>query len=131
MILTDEFLADLEAKADAATSGPWTHDDGNIFSKPLSSARHAAIADAIKNSTAFEQDDWEDGFIAKCDQDLANFEADSEFIAAANPTTIKALVAEVRRLKTAEHSSAMILDEIASWLSEMSDVVEELRKECK
>lgn len=74
-MLSDADLDDLERKADAATPGPW----------------ECRVTPIIECSTLR----WAQGDMA----DPGRHEADAAFIAAANPATVKALIAEIRRLR--------------------------------
>lgn len=71
-----KFLADLESKADAATSGPWVTDGLDVH------------------------DDANDMLICECYADniisADQKEANADFIAAANPEAVKRLVGMVR-----------------------------------
>lgn len=69
-----EWLADLEAKADAATPGPWKR-------------KNHANTDIVSISTKFFV--LRDGIIDNCNAD---------FIAAANPDTVKKLVMMIEHL---------------------------------
>lgn len=70
--MTDAELDDLEAKAKAATQGPW-HRSG----------------DSVIQTAHVTRDVW---FIPKAESDV-------DYIAAANPATVLALIAEVRQLQ--------------------------------
>ena len=94
--LTDESLADLLAKAEAATPGPWE----------LERSAHGGVV-SIRGMTPMRED-WHD------EDDEPTLPAvvwdpnvfhhtrgpqDREFIAAANPATVSALVREVQALR--------------------------------
>lgn len=102
MPMTPEELDAIELRAAAATPGPWAEDDGHIFSRPLTYERHAAIMRRMAGSPEPHPDGDRDaplGAVATCSQDFPNFEADSEFIAAAR-SDVPALVAEVEALRS-------------------------------
>jgi hypothetical protein len=89
----------LEALAKAATPGPWSHDDGNVFSFPLGQARHDAIR--LKYSTTPPGDvpiPEETGFIFG-GQENDNFDANAMFACAASPDRMLAIIAELRTLR--------------------------------
>lgn len=78
--LAEEQLADIEARATAATPGPWCTDSWEIYQ----GAEYVAGAEWIgETCRAGEMDDGR---------------ADAEFVAAAR-TDVPALLAEIRRLK--------------------------------
>lgn len=88
--ITAELLDDLQRKAKAATPGPWEH------------IRHRELS-------MVASDEWELLDI-RCDQ--PNDNADGEFIAAANPAVVDALVEHIRslteRLERAEKDAGWI-----------------------
>jgi hypothetical protein len=91
----EEKLSEFKAKAEAATPGPWVEDDGNVFSAPISNADYEARSAARRNGNPQPPRGY-DGEVAKCSQQLPNFDADATYIAAANPAVVLALV-EVAR----------------------------------
>lgn len=83
--MTSLDLPALEALHAKATPGPWTEDDGNLFSKPLSDFRHEQCMRIVQGEAIPHPDEGLDeplGFVAKCFQTSPNFEADAEFLAA-------------------------------------------------
>lgn len=81
--LTDQQLNDIEARANAATPGPWTADSSIPYGHRVGSSDEA-------DWVAWTGEHGETGS-----------EADAAFIAAMNPETAKALAGEVRRLRAA------------------------------
>ena len=77
----------LEKLADEATPGPW-NDSGHSIDD--FDAECMMRMEWIVNGTPADGEE---------DAINANYRADAAFIAAANPTTIKALIAEVRNLR--------------------------------
>lgn len=79
-MITDDVLAELERKARAATPGPWTHcvDDDN--------SSYVAAGELV---------------VCEVAQAFSDNLADGDFIAAADPPAVLALVAEVLRLRAA------------------------------
>ena len=72
---------ELDAKA---TAGPWSDDDGNVFSVPLSERREAAILRRMKGSDEPHPDgDWNNplGWVCGTEQSTERFESDSRLIA--------------------------------------------------
>lgn len=72
---------ELDAKA---TEGPWSDDDGNVFSVPLSERREAAILRRMKGSDEPHPDgDWNNplGWVCGTEQSTERFESDSRLIA--------------------------------------------------
>lgn len=80
--LTTQQLADITARADAATPGPWCTDDWEIYQgAEYEPGLSMWIGETCRGATTLEQD-----------------RADAEFVAAAR-SDVPALLAEVRRLK--------------------------------
>lgn len=98
-------LEKLERLAKAASPGPWSEDDGNIFSAPLSDERSRIIRQRLDGidvphpDEAPELDGYPLGFVAKVPRFTVNFENDTAFIAAADPKTVLRLIALVRKLR--------------------------------
>ena len=92
-MLTDEQLAEMERLADAATPGPWTLDDDG------STVHHdgALIADVYQASDfgCLDPEDDPEGYANA----VREGEANAAHIASCSPDRIKALIAEVRRLR--------------------------------
>lgn len=68
----------------AATPGPWSEDDGNVFSTPLSREREDVIMRIIAGEALVHPDDGlrePIGWVASTGQDQPNFESDAAFIA--------------------------------------------------
>lgn len=91
--IDDAALVELAALAEAATAGPWWRSGSSIETEHVCSPSHGCwpVADTSPGTKP-------DG--TKQDRDV--IKADAAFIAAANPQTIAALVAEVQRLRTVE-----------------------------
>ena len=88
---------ELDAKA---TAGPWSDDDGNVFSVPLSERREAAILRRMKGSDEPHPDgDWNNplGWVCGTEQSTERFESDSRLIARYR-TLAPQLADEVERL---------------------------------
>lgn len=88
-------LNHLEAVARAATPGPWSCDDGNVFSKPIADAEYAKRAARRLAGLKNEPRNGNPAFITG-GQGNDNFDADSEFIAALNPERALQLIEVVR-----------------------------------
>jgi hypothetical protein len=91
--LTDAELDELERKATAATPGPWVHLHGEDF--------ELVYGVAIRSEDGHSVAEWDD---------LPLSPDDADFVAAANPKTVLALVAEIRRLRSAPKSRVQIAD---------------------
>jgi hypothetical protein len=91
--VTDEELNAIEARANAATPGPWELGEHEIL------AAHSAVVVAGAGC---------------CDP--VRLDADANFICQAR-TDAPALVAEVRRLRAALIQAAVALDETCGWAS--------------
>ena len=103
--LTDQRLDETEARANAATPGPWgtyqyggdslieiaadLHETGHGYSARRTIAR--LDEEPLDNDPSHRE--W------TADEDWAQVQADAKFIAAMSPGVAKALVAEVRRLR--------------------------------
>lgn len=74
-------IAKLRKLLEQATPGPWVEDDGNVFSAPISNANYELRSLARRDSKPQSPQGY-DGEVAKCSQQLPNFAADAEFIAA-------------------------------------------------
>lgn len=99
--MTPAELRAIEERAEAATPGPWSEDDGNVFSTPLSERRHEIIMRRIHGEDIPHPDHDEPhpmGFVCTTTQETANFDNNADFIAHAR-TDVPRLVAEVRRLE--------------------------------
>ena len=92
--MTDDELQAIEARACAATGGPWAHDDGEIY---VVSGRAVAIVTELKSLHAIARRGESCSF------------ADGEFIAHAR-ADVPALTAEVRRLQALV--SGLLLDSV-------------------
>jgi len=94
----------LEKLAQEATPGPWSFDDGNVFSQPLNKERRDAIMARIGTDDALNSDAPPQvyaeggvyGFVATCTQTTPRYDEDSQFIAAANPATVLELIQRLR-----------------------------------
>lgn len=107
----------LEALAKVATPGPWGMDDGNVFSCPISNANYAKRSEARRKGEPQPPRDEYDGEVAKCSQELPNFDEDSTFIAACDPQTVIRLVAALRASATylaAEETGTVLEADIAA-----------------
>lgn len=101
--MTDEELAEIEARAVRATAGPWiTHGYGS--------------GDSYVRVT--QPDGWPDDPVCDVGRNTNNREQDAAFIAYAR-TDVPALVAEVRRLQKAlRDASSALLDPCARDIEE-------------
>lgn len=101
--IDDAALVELAALAEAATAGPWWRSGSSIETEHVCSPSHGCwpVADTSPGTKP-------DG--TKQDRDV--IKADAAFIAAANPQTVAALVAEVQRLRTVE---AAVRSLAAEW----------------
>jgi hypothetical protein len=96
--LTDADLTRLLALCDAATPGEWLVEPGyNNAGSPTGFFYIPGHNDANKVEML-----W----------------TDSEFIAATDPATVRALVEEVRRLRAAVESQQRVIDEQAEWVTD-------------
>jgi hypothetical protein len=93
-------LDELEAAAKAATPGPWYHDDGNVFSRPLGQPRRDALTRRWSTNppTDVGEIPSETGFIFG-GQRNDNYDANAEYACAASPDVVLALTAELRALR--------------------------------
>ncbi|MFE2965545.1 hypothetical protein ACFXKC_18065 [Streptomyces sp. NPDC059340] len=101
--LTDQQLDEIEARANAATPGPWgVYESGYVIeiAADLEETGHdyrARRGIARLDEEPLDNDPTHKGWMAE--EDWAQVQADAAFIAAMSPETAKALVAEVRRLR--------------------------------
>lgn len=103
--LTDQQLDDIEARAQAATSGPWgVYESGGLIdvAADLQETGHGYQArrgicrldeEPLDNDRAHRE--W------SAEEDWAQVQADAAYIAAIPPEVARALLAEVRRLRAA------------------------------
>jgi len=118
---TDQQLDDIEARANAATPGPWRKFDRDYPHVVIQGSPSASASEA-------------DGMIST---NLAvNEAADAAFIAAVDPEVAKALVAEVRRQRAENADLRAELDKLIRWrredgtsLTRMRATIERLRAE--
>lgn len=103
--ITDELIAELEALAINATPGPWRYEAGEEDTDGP-----AAWPEVYAGDVAVIGDE---GFYGDNEQD----EADAEYIALANPSTILALLAERADLKL-QLAAASVDAERVDWLAE-------------
>lgn len=114
-----ERLAEIEARANAATPGPWVGDDGHVHSKPASDAAHAYVMRLMRDK-AFaaaeteEQTNRPETEVAWCSQEHENFEADEAFIAAAR-TDVPWLTSQLRRAVELLHTEAAHARQAGDW----------------
>lgn len=97
-------LDPIQARADAATPGPWGHFDGNDYADVAADYQQTGRGSySSRQQVARIEADWcfDDPQREDWDEDDAAAQAvvDAEFIAAAR-TDVPALVAEIRRLRT-------------------------------
>jgi hypothetical protein len=101
MTITKNDLTKWQAMCDSATEGPWTEDDGNIFSKPLSRLRREQIQLRLNGDKSIPHPDEGRtqplGFVATTTQETDNFENDAAFIQKAR-SVVPRLIAEVNAL---------------------------------
>lgn len=86
---------EIQQAAEGATKGPWAEDDGNVFSQPISNANYEARSAARRDGLPQPPRGY-DGLVAKCSQELPNFDADARFITLCNPATVLAMVKALR-----------------------------------
>lgn len=115
-------LDEQEKLAKAATEGPWTSDDGNIFSKPLSKKRQDAIIARMQDRSlphpdAGSVDGSPLGFVASTGQDQPNFQNDEAHIAACSPDRVLAMVAALKVARRVTDLSNQLLDAINRGLN--------------
>ena len=97
--ITDELLSDLEAKAREATPGPWDWDEdsesiqGGVGSP--AEGVHIAMVAVASDFGCIDYDEHPE----KLEEVERECTANAHLIARANPRTVLALVAEVRRLR--------------------------------
>lgn len=113
----------IAARAEAATAGPWGWDDGNVFCKPLSDARHAAVVaycerepSARDPNASFDMDPRES--VASCPQDNPDHDINQRFIAAAR-TDVPALCDRVEALERALRFAADKFDDLRTDLADV------------
>jgi hypothetical protein len=86
--------------AEAATPGPWGEDDGHVFCKPLSDARHAACIASIEGRPHDPAHLTFDAFVATTQQRHGQqSDADATHIAHAHPGRVRAWLGAVARLR--------------------------------
>jgi hypothetical protein len=106
--MTREELEAIRKRCEAATPGPWSEDDGNIFSEELSAQRHEAIVRRLAGSKEPHPDGGLGqpmGFIASTTQEQPNFDADADFIAHARTDVPKLLAIAGAAMRLAERGS--------------------------
>jgi hypothetical protein len=98
--LTPKALAKLRRLAAEASPGPWTHDDGNVFSVPLGKPRRDALTLRWSTSppTNVGPIPEENGFLMG-GQENDNYDANASYVAAANPDTVLALLDRIAKLE--------------------------------
>lgn len=97
---------------------PWTTDDGNVFSSPLTKARHKMIMAILQGQDVPHPDEHGEyplGFVCSTTQTRDNFQADEQLIAAA-----------VNALPMLLDLAEVVLGDKSS--GKISDAVEEYRK---
>jgi hypothetical protein len=108
--VTDDALDDLERKAKAATPGPWTRE------KPPSNedgwATGVVVAGTPGRQTVYANPPGGSFPSADCD-----------FISAANPAVVLALVAELRRLRELEQAVESTTAEFGGWRHAEADLI--------
>lgn len=113
-MLTPKHLAELERLETAATPGPWTEDDGNVFSKPLSRQREKAIMRRVRGDESVPHpDDGRRaplGWVCGTRQEQDNYDADCELIAKARSALPDLLAAARER----DRLRAALLD-LRAW----------------
>lgn len=90
--VTDELLAELEDLASAATPGPWKAVDYGSYDGKM---QQFYVDTSFKKADIFESC----GDIEPNNNNSDRGAADMQFVACANPATITALTAELRRLR--------------------------------
>lgn len=117
MTLTPAQLEELENKAKAATPGPWTN------------AEHIGVVETGYQPECCESDECciiaELNYSGRCCAAIQE-EHDTAHIAAANPSTVLALVEEVKRLREAEENWC---EPVRKFLTAESNEVKALREE--
>lgn len=114
MEITPELLADLKAKAQEATPGPWEKDClRNIFRKPQN-----------------RDEDWQPIVLAK-EKHGKYFPGpeNTAFIAAASPDIVLALIAELEDLRSKEDAQKWACGECQEVEQELKQKVERLQEE--
>jgi hypothetical protein len=91
-------IAEIRARLNAATPGPWVEDDGNVFDDATSKARYDAIIAKIDGRPYDDAAVRKLGLVATCDQAWENFDNNALFIAHA-PADIAFMLSEVERLR--------------------------------
>ena len=127
----------LRELSDAATAGPWVEDDGHIHSKPLCDLSHKWVMQRMDGK---EPDfDRPKTWVATCDQELPNFQADADFIAAtreAVPTLLDELDYVEEKCKKLEEENKRLQPDCpcpnCAWLAiqvrDLTRELEELKK---
>ncbi|MEV5093274.1 hypothetical protein AB0N18_36190, partial [Streptomyces griseoincarnatus] len=120
--LSHEYLAEIAARAEAATAGPWGFYDGDNYADVAADLKMTGRGSySCRQQVARLEDEsyWEDP-AHEDDEEPASEQmaADAAFIAHAR-TDVPALLAEVERLRAALSSAADAIaeqdDEIADW----------------
>ena len=119
-MITDEQLAEWESLAGAATAGPWTYEDGNVFCGPIADARHEALMAKVKA--------WKPGakagpptpvdpreLVAQIPQENPDVSANEVFIAASREA-VPALVAALREARA-------LLRDVDVWQRDVQELM--------
>lgn len=122
-------LEDIERDAAAASEGPWSEDDGNVFSDPIVerilAPLMADIAGTGRKVSADEDQRTRSaanfGIVAKCEQgsgpEWPDCDANATFIAHAR-TDVPYLCARVRELEAALEEALEGWSESSAWAGE-------------
>ncbi len=125
----------IEARAAAATEGPWTSDDGNVFSGPLSDERDAIIMRRLAGEDIPHPDragGYESaplGYVCGAMQCQPNTDADENFIREAR-TDVPAMAREIRELRAEVSATAARADDQRNRAKEAEAALEKAQAEC-
>jgi len=112
--LTDEMLAELEDLASAATPGPWKAVDYGSYDGKM---QQFYVDTSFKRADIFESG----GDIEPNNNDADRGAADMQFVACANPATITALTAELRRLRAENAELGRVVKDVRWRVDDTTD----------
>jgi uncharacterized small protein (DUF1192 family) len=123
--LDDTRLAEIAARAEAATEGPWGFYDGDTYAAvaaDLQMTGRASYSYRQKIAQLEDENYWDDPAHEDDDEERAaeQMAANARFVAHAR-TDVPALLAEIQRLKAERHSTNEALSDAAEALREMRD----------
>lgn len=100
--VTHEMVCEVRKLDHEATERPWSEDDGNVFSKPLSDRRHGLVMRRVAGEDVPHPDEGRKnplGFVCTTEQSTDRSDADARCIAHFR-SSAPALAEEVARLRS-------------------------------